>query len=122
MSVDLYGIKSCNNVRFAIEWLKSNKIDFNFVDLKLTKLHEDEITNWLKKITWSQLINKNSLTWRALKEEEKVKIIDNESAKKLIIKHPLVMKRPIIKFEKDILVGFSEKKLHHFAKSESKRY
>ena len=119
MSIDLYGIKSCNNVRSVIKWLKSNKIDFNFVDLKLTKLHEDEITNWLKKITWSQLINKNSLTWRTLKEEEKVKIIDNESAKKLIIMHPLVMKRPVIKLEKDILVGFSEKKLHHFVKSES---
>jgi Spx/MgsR family transcriptional regulator len=110
MSVDLYGIKSCDKVRSATKWLIANKIDFNFIDLKSTKLNDIEATYWLKKIEWSQLINKRSLTWKALTNNEKAKILDINSARSLIVNQPLVIKRPVIKYGKELIVGFSEKK------------
>ena len=109
MNVDLYGIKSCDKVRSAIKWLKTNKVEYKFFDLKSTKLHDAEVSNWLKKILWSELINKKSATWRALSEDEKERVKDSKSAKNLFIIQPLVMKRPIIKFIEIIIVGYSVK-------------
>ena len=109
MNIDLYGIKSCDKVRSAIKWLKKNQVEYKFFDLKSTKLHDDEVSNWLKKILWSELINKKSATWRALSEDEKERVKDSKSAKNLFIIQPLVMKRPIIKFREMIIVGYSVK-------------
>ena len=87
---------------------------FNFIDLKSTKLLDIEATYWLKKIEWSQLINKRSLTWKALTSNEKAKILDINSARSLIVNQPLVVKRPVIKYGKEIIVGFSEKNFKEF--------
>ena len=109
MNINLFGIKTCDKVRSATKWLIANKINYHFIDLKSRKLKDAEINIWLKKISWNKIINKNSSTWRALTDDEKLKIVDCKSAKNLIIKQPLVMKRPIIEFGQQLIVGFSEK-------------
>jgi Spx/MgsR family transcriptional regulator len=108
MDVKLYGINTCDKVRYATKWLSSNNISYVFFDLKTVNTVDININIWLEKTTWSALINKKSTTWRSLSEKIKTRIIDNKSAEKVMRQYPLIIKRPIIEFGELIIVGFSE--------------
>ena len=92
------------------KWLKENKLSFEFIDLKSVKIEEISINLWLEKINANTLINKNSRTWKLLSSEIRENLIDNLSARRIINKYPLVMKRPIITHGEHIVVGFSKEK------------
>ena len=52
-------------------------------------------------------INKRSKTWRELSAEEKD--YDANSARQLILKHPTLLKRPLLEVDDDtILVGYKD--------------
>ena len=116
MKISLFGIKTCDNVRFARKWLETNNIEYVYVDLKTVEIEEIGVDEWLKKISWNKLINKKSLTWKSLSNDVKTCVVDNDSAKKIIIEYPLIIKRPITVFDQLIYVGFSEKKYEELFK------
>ncbi|MDA7691532.1 Spx/MgsR family RNA polymerase-binding regulatory protein [Methylophilaceae bacterium] len=109
----VYGIKNCNTVKKSLEWLNSNKIEFDFFDVKKIDLTTNLINNWINNIsspyTSENLINKTGMTWRKLSGDEKKIPFSKENIINLIQKHPTVMKRPLITDEKKVLViGFDE--------------
>ena len=57
---------------------------------------------------WEIILNKRSTTWRELKEAEQQKVIDQPTAIKLMMKSNSIIKRPIIEFGENIVVGFKE--------------
>ena len=109
----VYGIKNCNTVKKSLEWLNSNKIEFEFFDVKKIDLTTNLINDWINNIsspyTSENLINKTGMTWRKLSGDEKKIPFSKESIINLIQKYPTVMKRPLITDEKKVLViGFDE--------------
>lgn len=104
----VYGIKNCNTVKKALEWLTENKIDFQFHDYKKLGISRERIVEWQQKVAWESLINKRGTTWRKLTPELQASIVDEAAAVKLMQEHTSLIKRPILESGELILLGFTE--------------
>ena len=107
MAITLYGIKTCDSVKKAQTWLKQNNITFEFIDFKQTPPTEAQIAQWCHSAGWEKLLNKQSKTFRELSPTEKT-IADETQAVALMLAHPLLIKRPVLISQHQILIGFSE--------------
>jgi arsenate reductase len=45
----VYGIKNCNTVKSALDWLKNNKTDFEFHDYKTQSITEQSSKHGVNK-------------------------------------------------------------------------
>ena len=105
----LYGIKNCNTVKAAVDWLKKHKIDFEFYDYKVKGVTESKLKEWSRQVGWEALVNKRGTTWRKLEEADQLKVITEKSAIALMKEKTSVIKRPLIEKEgKVIALGFDE--------------
>jgi arsenate reductase len=105
----LYGIKNCNTVKTAIDWLKKNNVDFEFHDYKTKGITSSKLKEWSGQIGWESLVNKRGTTWRQLDEATQKKIINEKSAIDLMIDKTSVIKRPLIEAHgKVVALGFDE--------------
>jgi arsenate reductase (glutaredoxin) len=105
----LYGIKNCNTVKSAIDWLKKNKIDFEFHDYKAKAITDIKLKEWSKQVGWESLVNKRGTTWRQLDEAIQKKIVNESAAIQLMMEKTSVIKRPLIEENGKVLaLGFDE--------------
>ena len=105
----LYGIKNCNTVKSAIDWLKKNKVEFEFHDFKSKGVTAEKLGSWSKQLGWETLVNKKGTTWRQLDETLRLTITNEKRAIKLMQEKTSVIKRPVIEKDGKILtVGFEE--------------
>lgn len=103
----VYGIKNCNTVKTAIDWLKSKNIPFEFHDYKAKGITEAKLKIWVDQLGWESLVNKKGTTWRQLEETTQKSITGEAAAIGLMKDKTSVIKRPLI--EKDgkvLLLGF----------------
>lgn len=106
----LYGIKNCNTVKAAVDWLKKHKIDFEFHDYKVKGVTESKLKEWSIQVGWEALVNKRGTTWRKLEEADQLKVTTEKSAIALMKEKTSVIKRPLIeKGGKVIALGFDER-------------
>ncbi|WP_276372370.1 ArsC family reductase [Chryseolinea sp. H1M3-3] len=105
----VYGIKNCNTVKSAIEWLKRHNLEFEFHDYKSKGITDAKLKSWCKQVGWESLVNKRGTTWRQL-DESVQKEITNEAAALVLMKEKTsVIKRPLIEVnDKVIALGFDE--------------
>lgn len=105
----VYGIKNCNTVKSALEWLKKNKIDFEFHDYKAKGITEVKLKGWSKQVGWERLVNKKGTTWRQLDKKTQSEITNESSAIGLMKEKTSVIKRPLIEKNNEVLaLGFDE--------------
>jgi len=105
----LYGIKNCNTVKSAVDWLKKNELEFEFHDYKKSGITASKLADWSKQVGWESLVNKRGTTWRLLDEVVQKKITTEKAAIALMLEKTSVIKRPLIeKNGKVILLGFDE--------------
>ncbi len=103
----LYGIANCDTIKKARNWLDSREIAFAFHDyrkqgLDITLLNSIEAT-----LGWEAMLNRRGTTWRALPDTIK-NSIDRDSALKLMLENPAIIKRPILANSNHFFVGFNE--------------
>ena len=105
----IYGIKNCNTVKSALEWLNKNKIEFEFHDYKKSGITEAKLKEWSKQVGWESLVNKRGTTWRQLEESVQKKVVDEKPAIALMLEKTSVIKRPLVEEKnKVLLLGFDE--------------
>jgi arsenate reductase (glutaredoxin) len=105
----VYGIKNCNTVKSAIDWLNKNKIEFEFHDYKKSGITAEKLSAWSKQVGWERLVNKRGTTWRQLPQVDQNKVVNEKTAIALMIEKTSVIKRPLIEEKgKVILIGFEE--------------
>lgn len=105
----LYGIKNCNTVKSAIDWLKKNNVEFEFHDYKKSGVTDSKLKEWSKQVGWESLVNKRGTTWRQLDEATQKKITNEKAAIDLMKEKTSVIKRPLIENGgKVITLGFDE--------------
>jgi arsenate reductase len=104
----VYGIKNCNTVKKALDWLKEQNIEYEFHDFKKLGVSQLKLEEWASQVGWELLVNKRGTTWRQLEPERQKAIISLEEALKLMQEKTSVIKRPVIETEKGILLGFEE--------------
>lgn len=105
-SIILAGIKNCDRVQSARSWLQENGIKYVFLDLRSDLFVRHILGKWMEKVDWIILLNKRSSTWRGLDDKDRTGL-DEARAMALMMKHPTLIKRPVLQMENVIEVGFS---------------
>ena len=107
--VKIYGIKNCDTVKKALNYLIDNDVSYEFIDFRKSPLSSKEFQAMIDSVGSKLLINKRSTTYRSLTENQKNKI-DYD----LVIKFPTLIKRPVLVNGDNIMVGYSEKEYEIF--------
>ncbi|HBE93670.1 MAG TPA: arsenate reductase [Gammaproteobacteria bacterium] len=102
----LAGITTCDTVRKAQRWLEQHGVVYSFLDLRSDAFVRHTLGEWMDKVDWDELLNKRSTTWRNLTDEERDDL-DEARAMSLMMKHPTLIKRPILHFGDTLEIGFS---------------
>ena len=107
--ITVYAIPNCNTVKKGLDWLKTNKIQFEFHDYKKKGISSAQLTNWCKQLGWEALINKKGTTWKLLGPEIQATITNQKAAIALMMEKTSVIRRPLIEEDgKIIALGFDE--------------
>lgn len=112
MRMKLYGIPNCNTVKKARAWLSGQGIALPFHDFKKQGVSEALLKHWLKQVGWEKLVNRQGTTWRQLPDEVKAAVCDQDSAIRLMLEKPSVIKRPVLEKDGKITLGFDEAVYH----------
>ena len=102
-SIQIYGIKNCDTVKKALVYLNDHDVNYQFIDFRQNPISQQVLIKMVESVGWELLINKRSTTYRSLSEEEKSNINYD-----LVLKLPTLIKRPVLVWDENIMVGFSE--------------
>ena len=103
--ITLYGIRNCDACRKALKWLQNNDIGHSYVDVRESELNAELLDRWLASVSRDELLNRRSTTWRKIPPGERDHLND-EGARDLILQYPTVMKRPVLDFGDQVILGF----------------
>jgi arsenate reductase (glutaredoxin) len=96
MTTTLYGIPNCDTVKKARTWLDQNGVPYEFHDFKKAGVNRELLVSWLRDVPRDVLVNRKGTTWRALSDERKSAIVDDEHAIALMLESPAIIKRPVL--------------------------
>lgn len=105
MTTTLYGISNCDTVKKAQKWLIQNNISYVFHDYRKNGLDEILVQSFLKNISWTELLNKRSTSYRQLDEQQKASLNENTIIN-FLITYPTLIKRPLIIHDSKYQLGF----------------
>jgi Spx/MgsR family transcriptional regulator len=103
----VYGLKNCDSVRKARQWLAGEGIAHRFHDFRADGLARAIVARWVAELGWPALVNRRSATWRKLDEVDRA-IKDDAAAVALMTRHPALIKRPLFDLGSRRLVGFDQ--------------
>ena len=106
----VYGIKNCNTVKKALDWLKNHHVPFEFHDYKKLGISGEKLREWAGQVGWEPLLNKRGTTWKQLPPEVQNSITGEDAAFALMAEKNSVIKRPLIESDRGLLIGFDETK------------
>lgn len=101
----LFGIKNCDTIKKARQWLSEQGIDYQFHDYRSDGLEKAQLQAWCAELGWEQLLNRRGTTWRNLPDSEKDSI-NEQKAIELMLAQPAMIKRPLLDTEKQRVLGF----------------
>ena len=104
--IEVYGIKNCDSVKKALKFFKAHELEYRLFDFKTENLPCEKITEWLHQAEIKTLFNARSTTYRNLKLKELN--LDEKEQAAWLCKENLLIKRPVVEFNGDVLVGFNE--------------
>lgn len=110
MTVTVYGIPNCDQIKKTRQWLNEHGIDHHFHDYRRDGLEREHLARWVAALGADTLLNRRGTTWRALDDARKQAAADPEQAIDLMLAQPALIKRPVIELDKTsdaLLVGFS---------------
>jgi Spx/MgsR family transcriptional regulator len=106
MTTILYGIKNCDTVKAARQWLEANHIEYTFRDFRADGLTLQHVQSWLQEIGMDTLINKRSTTWKQLDANTRDRLNENTAAA-ILMANPTLIKRPVLDIGHQRTVGFN---------------
>lgn len=125
--ITLYGIKTCGSVKKAITLLNKHDVPYTFIDVKIIPLDSALLIQWTAKKGIAAVLNTKGATYKKLKQNgiippllyaDSINTLDSiesqafiESQKacvEMITRYPLLLKRPVIMYEKMLIIGYDE--------------
>ncbi len=107
MTAVLYGIKNCDTVKKARQWLERHNIEYRFHDFRADGLTQQQVQAWLDELGLDTVINRRGTTWKQLDEKTR-STLDEKNAAALITANPTLIKRPLLDLGHLRMTGFSE--------------
>ena len=107
--ITVHGIRNCDTVRKACQWLDAHGIAYRFHDFKTQGVPVADLDRWIARLGWEPLVNRQGLTWRRLDDATRERVTDAASARALLLAQPSLIKRPVVDWAadgSDASVGF----------------
>jgi arsenate reductase len=104
-SITVYGIPNCDSVKKARVWLTDHGVDYVFHDFKKQGIPPEAVDQWLRQVGWEVLVNRKGTTWRKLDAAVQAGVIDNASARAVMLANASVIKRPVVVKGPTVIVG-----------------
>lgn len=101
-----YGLKTCDTCRKAQKALRTAGKDITAIDVRADGVPAETLRRWITANGWKAVLNTRSTTWRGLSDDEKTGL-DAQKAEALLAAHPTLIKRPVIEYAGQILIGWT---------------
>ncbi|MGA9341833.1 MAG: Spx/MgsR family RNA polymerase-binding regulatory protein [Rhodanobacteraceae bacterium] len=99
MAITMYGLDKCSTCDKARKWLDRHGVAHRFVDYREHPVAPAQLKAWAEKAGgWEKLVNRSSMTWRALPDNRKTPASDPEWLL-LIREYPALVRRPLLVLE-----------------------
>lgn len=103
--ITMYGIKNCDTIKKARQWLEAEGIDYQFHDYRKDGLSAELLDTFIADLGWEALLNKRGTTWRKVPDEIR-DTINADSARELMLDNPSIIKRPLLDTQTQKVLGF----------------
>ena len=103
--ITLYGIKNCDTIKKARQWLDRNGIEYHFHDFRIDGLERPQAQRWVEQLGWETVVNRRSTSWKQLDNNAR-ETMDTASAIAAIVDNPTLVKRPLLDFDSHFHSGF----------------
>ena len=100
----------CSTCQKAEKWLKENKIEYEKRKIVEETPTKKELKNWIKQSgkEIKKFFNTSGLKYKELNLKEKLADMKDEEKINLLSSDGMLIKRPLLITEKEILIGFKE--------------
>jgi len=116
----MYGIKNCDTIKKARNYLASSGIDYCFHDYRVEGIDDALLQSFIDQLGYEALLNTRGTTWRKLPDAERDAVNDAASAKAVMLAQPAIIKRPVLAAPNgDLLVGFKDSLYSAFIQEKS---
>ncbi|MCF8504332.1 MAG: ArsC family reductase [Caulobacter sp.] len=105
MTTTLHGIKACDTMKKARDWLDSAGVAYAFHDYKVAGIDRATLEHWAGQVGWEVLLNRAGTTFRKLPDADKTGL-DQAKAIALMLAQPSMIKRPVLDVDGVLTVGF----------------
>lgn len=105
MAVTMYGIKNCDTIQKARNWLEQRGITYGFHDYKTSGIDRARLEGWVAELGWEKLLNRGGTTFRKLPDHARENL-DQDKAIELMLMQPSMIKRPVLDVDGTLIVGF----------------
>lgn len=104
--ITMYGIKNCDTIKKARNWLDNERVVYSFHDYKVSGVDKARLEEWVMEHGWETILNRSGTTFKALDAGDKAHI-DADKAIALMLANPSMIKRPILDTGRgETIVGF----------------
>lgn len=105
MPLTVYHLKTCDTCRKAIKALKAVGHELILIDVRADGVSKETLESIVASVGFETLLNTRSTMWRGLDDTDKVDV-DASKAISLMVKHPTLIKRPVITDGDKMTVGW----------------
>ena len=102
----VFGIKNCDTMKKAFNWLSENSVDYEFTDYKKAGVAAVHLADWSQRAGWETLLNKRGLTWKKLTDAERTDVNETKAIE-LMAQYPSLIKRPVLDSGRQLIIGFT---------------
>lgn len=101
----IYGIKNCDTIKKARNWLEQHQQPYTFVDYRSDGLTAEQLTTFAAACGWQNLLNTRGTTYRQLPDSDKTNL-NEQTALALMLAQPAMIKRPLLLHNGKYFLGF----------------
>ena len=105
MIVTIFGIKACDTMKKARDWLERHGVACAFHDYKTQGVDRGRLETWSGEVGWETLLNRAGTTFCNLPDSDK-QGLDRDKAIALMLAQPSMIKRPVLDTGDGLVVGF----------------
>jgi arsenate reductase len=105
VTTTIYGIKACDTMKKARDWLDGRGVAYGFHDYKTAGVDRARLEGWSKAVGWETLLNRSGTTFRKLPDADKLDL-NEAKAIDLMLAQPSMIKRPVLDLGDRLVVGF----------------
>lgn len=105
--ITLYGISNCDTIRKTGRWLTDAGLEWTLHDYRKQGLDAELLDTLLQQFDGTALLNRRGTTWRNLDAAEQQKAQSPQGLAELLLQHPAMIKRPVVKTADSVwLLGY----------------